>query len=219
MSVSLGDLWSGAAGAALVALFTIGYTEVREARQRLRARMGYARILDAEIEANGRALEQVHEDTVMSWEDFTSTWLERPPTDEVWREIRAPLAPLIRAEDFDILDEHYRLLGVLLDMKEHPSVSREPKDWGVYGVSSDLKDEVPRLRNMLSRYANPPPERPITLAERLTRLVEIKHEEDRQRAGLPDDFDWDETYARVRQMILERGGNPDVLYEDYIQGG
>jgi hypothetical protein len=156
MSFGLDNLWSGAAGAVLVALFTVGYTEVRERRQQARERMGYARILDAEIEANGRALERVHEDTVVSWEDLTRTWLDRPPTDEVWREIRAPLAPLIRAEDFDTLDEHYRLLGVLLDMKEHPPVTQEPMDVTVYGVSSDLKDEVPRLRDMLSGYANPP---------------------------------------------------------------
>ena len=32
VSVNLGDLWSGAAGTGLVALFTVGYTEAREAQ-------------------------------------------------------------------------------------------------------------------------------------------------------------------------------------------
>ncbi len=57
MSLGLDNLWSGAAGAVLVALFTVGYTEIRERRQQVRERMGYARLLDTEIEANGRALE------------------------------------------------------------------------------------------------------------------------------------------------------------------
>ena len=156
VSGSLDVLWSGAAGAVLVALFTIGYTEVREARQRARVRMGYARLLDAEIEANGRALERIHERTDVSWEDLATDWLESPPTDEAWKEIRASLAPLIKAEDFNTLDEHYRLLGVLLDMKNHPQDTKGSIDWGVYGISSDLKDELPRLRSMLARYANPP---------------------------------------------------------------
>jgi len=151
VSLGLGDLWSGAAGAALVALFTVGYTEVREARQRGRARRGYARVLDGEIEANGRALEGIFDRPDISWIDLPRSWLERPPSDEAWKEIRVPLATLIKGEDFDTLDEHYRLLGVLLDLKEHPEEA-EGQDISVWGVSSDLKDEVPRLRSMLSKY-------------------------------------------------------------------
>ena len=43
MSVNLGDLWSGAAGTGLVALFTVGYTEAREARRRVRLNEGRER--------------------------------------------------------------------------------------------------------------------------------------------------------------------------------
>jgi hypothetical protein len=107
-------------GALLVFIFTVIYTEIREARQRVRARMGYARLLDDEIEANGRALKRIEEQADLSWGDLSSMWLERPPTDEAWKEVREPLVPLINPEDFRKLGEHYRLLAILLDLKEHP---------------------------------------------------------------------------------------------------
>lgn len=139
-------------GALLTFIFTVVYTEIREARQRLRARIGYARLLHDEIEANGRALERIEEQTNLSWEDLSSVWLERPPTDDAWRQVREPLASLMKPEDFRTLGEHYRLLGILRDIKEHP---REAKDLTVWGVSSDLTDETPQLRKMLSGYENP----------------------------------------------------------------
>jgi hypothetical protein len=156
MSFGLDNLWSGAAGAVLVALFTVGYTEIREARQRVRTRMGYTRLLDTEIEANGRVLERFDKEGDMSWEDVAWKWLDAPPTDEAWKEVREPIVALIKAEDFDALNEYYRLLGVLLDLKEHPKADPE---WHqrehVPGVASDLVAETPELRAMLSRYATP----------------------------------------------------------------
>lgn len=140
------------AGGLIVFTFTVIYTEIREARQRVRARMGYARLLDDEIEANGRALERVEKRSDLLLEDWTKMWLERPPTDEAWKEVREPLAPLLKPEDFRMLGEHYRLLRVLTDLTEHP---RESKDLTVWGVSGDLSDEVPQLRSMLARYENP----------------------------------------------------------------
>jgi hypothetical protein len=143
-------------GALLVFIFTVIYTEIREARQRVRARIGYARLLDDEMDANLRALERIQSerDHSLSWEDLAHVWLERPPTDEAWKEVREPLAPLIKPDDFRTLAEHYRLLRVLLDLKENP---REEEEEGltVWGVSSDLYDEAMQLRSMLTRYGTP----------------------------------------------------------------
>jgi len=158
-AVSFDVLWSGAAGAGLVALFTIGYTEVREARQRVRARMGYARLLDAEIEDNGRVMEALSYVPQVTWKALAEGyWLESPPSVEAWKEVRAPLAALIKPEDFERLDAHYRRIGVFMDRKEHPPLEEEqlPAALSAWGFSSDLKDEVPRLRSMLAGYANPP---------------------------------------------------------------
>jgi hypothetical protein len=138
MSVGLDALWSGTAGAILVALFTVGYTEVKESRQRVRARMGYARLLEAEIEANGRVAEIISHSPDVSWKDLAAGyWLSRPPSVEAWKEARAPLAALIRSEDFERLDAYYRLIGVFIDLKEHPPATEQPTALTARGVSSD----------------------------------------------------------------------------------
>lgn len=141
-------------GALLVFIFTVIYTEIREARQRVRTLMGYARLLDDEIEANSRVLEMVQTASKISWMEVTSAWLSRPPTDEAWKAVREQLAPLMSPEDFRTLSEHYRLLVVLVDLVGHQTTS-STSDLTVWGVSSDLTDEAPRLRSMLSRYENP----------------------------------------------------------------
>jgi hypothetical protein len=56
------------------------------------------------------------------------------------------------------------------------------------------------------------PERPMTVAERLTKLLEIKHEMDNEGREPDTPFDWNRTYAMVRQHILDRGENPDEPY-------
>jgi hypothetical protein len=155
-SGGLDTLWSGAAGAVLVALFTVGYTEVREARRRVRTCMGYAKLLDTEIEANCRVLEKFDEVGDMSWQEAAWNWLNSPPTAEVWTEVREPIVSLISPEDFDALNEYYRLLRVLLDLKEYPGAN---PSWHqlehVSGVAGDLVAETPGLRDRLSRYARP----------------------------------------------------------------
>ncbi len=109
MNLDAGSLLSGVVGALLVFVLTVLWTEIREGRQRARACMGYARLLDAEIEANGRALTNLRENSDMTLEDLTKVLLDRPPTDEAWKEVREPLVPLIRVEDFRALDVYYRL--------------------------------------------------------------------------------------------------------------
>jgi hypothetical protein len=143
-------LWGGAAGAVLVALFTIGYTEVREARQRVRARMGYARFLGAEIQANGETLEPFNDEDWAS-EVGQGNALDRISVD-AWREARVPLASLIKAEDFDSLVEYYRRLEELMELKGEKVLGA-----GVaYRRTSAVMDKTPIVRGLLSRYANPP---------------------------------------------------------------
>jgi hypothetical protein len=150
------SLLSGAVGAFIVFVLTVLWTEIREGRQRVRARMGYARLLDTEIEANDRALEELYgrtSTTAMSWEDFTRSWLS-PPSAEAWKEVRESLAPLIKAEDFGRLNEYYRLLGVLIEMMREEIAGYT--DSAARDISYDLKDETAELRDMLCGYANPP---------------------------------------------------------------
>jgi hypothetical protein len=170
MSVGLDNLLSGAAGAALVALITVGYTEIREARQRVRAAMGYARLLDAEIEANGRALEVLQDHSNMPWEEYLQLALARPPSIEIWTQVRAQLAPLIKPEHLAVLDDYYRRIELLLAAKERPLLDakevREQLGWEVNlaeegnpaldSIAHALERDTPWARGALSEYANPP---------------------------------------------------------------
>jgi hypothetical protein len=76
--------------------------------------------------------------------------------DEAWKEVREPLAPLIRAEDFDVLDQYYRLLGRLVEMKP-PDPQKPPASYGAIDrLTSDVRGRTQNIRDMLSGYANLP---------------------------------------------------------------
>jgi hypothetical protein len=149
------------AGALLVFIFTVLYTEIKEARQRSRVRRGYARLLDSEIEANGKALDLVQAQGYLSWGYSSSDPGERPPTDVAWKEVRTSLAPLMKPEDFRALANYYRQLGALVELAEHlqetegedQAGSADKTDWTVLTASYALIDETQQLRSMLSRYA------------------------------------------------------------------
>ncbi len=85
-------------------------------------------------------------------------WLTNSPSAEAWREVRAPLAALITPEDFGQLDAYYRRIGVFMDLRAHPPVSETEETRGLTAqeLAASIEDNVPRLRSMLSRYANPP---------------------------------------------------------------
>ena len=171
MSVGLDNLLSGAAGAVFVALITVGYTEIREARQRVRASMGYARLLDAEIEANSRALEVLQEHSNMPWEEYLQLALVRPPSIEIWTQVRAQLAPLIKPEHLAVLDDYYRRIGFLLDAKDRPLLDAkdvrerlgyqgmdltEEGNFALDSIAYNLDRDTPWARGALSVYVNPP---------------------------------------------------------------
>ena len=50
-----------------------------------------------------------------------------------------------------------------------------------------------------------------TLAERITRVLEIKYLQDYDHRP-PKPFDWAASLERTRQMIIERGKDPDEPY-------
>jgi hypothetical protein len=152
--IGLDDLLGGLVGAVLVALITVVYTEVREARQRVRARVGYARLLDAEIEANERVANELgkHRDIfLMSLPKVQYT----PPTIEAWPKISVKLAPLIEANEFASINEYYRQLRVLVDLKENRALAAE-RGQPVDKFLSGLRGHTKEARRLLSKYANPP---------------------------------------------------------------
>jgi hypothetical protein len=104
-------------GVIVGAFVTFVFTDWRHARQRVNALIGYARLLDAEIEANEPVVEALNKYRGrFSWDLLKVEYT--PPTIEAWPEIRVKLAPLIEAEEFASINEYYRQVRVLVDLKE-----------------------------------------------------------------------------------------------------
>jgi hypothetical protein len=127
-------LFSGIAGAVLAVLGTIGYTEVKEARQRSRQRSGLARLLHAEILRNSPILKDydvsyiIAPDAVIPRTEIRQreVWhiQEMPPVKlDAWQESRATITSLLPKKDFDAVEVYYRELESLLDTK--PSANEE----------------------------------------------------------------------------------------------
>jgi hypothetical protein len=146
-------LASASVGAVVGAFSTFVVTELREARQRMRTLMGYSRLLAIELEANKRVADEVdkqHDKFVMSLDSAKYT----APRIETWLEIRVKLAPLLKTDEFHAFNEYYRLLQMLLDLKE----GNTAEEGGM-----PVRDFVQRLRRytettqgIVSKYANPP---------------------------------------------------------------
>ncbi len=147
---------AGALVGALVGAFvTLVLTEWRQARQRVRALMGYTRLLVAEIEANDRVVNELgrHSGTyVMTLPKAKYT----PPTIEVWPEISVELAPLIKADEFTLINAYYRDLRVLVNVPKGRALAAErgePVDDILYRLGRDSRE----VRSLLSKYTDPPP--------------------------------------------------------------
>ena len=67
-----------------------------------------------------------------------------------------------------------------------------------------------RLERLEAR--RPAREVPPTDAERVTAFLQAKHRERYERGYGSEPFDWDATLARVRQIAIERGHDPDARY-------
>ena len=67
-----------------------------------------------------------------------------------------------------------------------------------------------RLERLEAR--RPTREVPPTDAERVTAFMQAKHRERCEQGYRSEPFDWDATLARVRQIAIERGHDPDARY-------
>jgi hypothetical protein len=152
--IGLDNLLSGLAGAALVALITMVYTENREARQRIRARMGYVRLLSHELEANKPIVDEIarkyRERLVYSLHKYDYPL----PKIEVWPEVRVNLAPLLDIAEFAALDDYYRQLQVLLDKKEGRRVPVFEEGKSVESLM--LAQHADEAWRIVYKYADPP---------------------------------------------------------------
>jgi hypothetical protein len=138
----------------LGAFATLVFTEWRQARQRVTARIGYARLLDAEVEANEAVIDALGKHRgrfLMTLRKVGYT----PPTIEVWPEIGASFAPLIEAEEFASINDYYRQLRILVDLKEGRALGAA-KGQPVSVFLSRLNPLTQEARRLLSKHANPP---------------------------------------------------------------
>jgi hypothetical protein len=108
VSLGLDMQWSGAAGAGLVAIFTVVYTEVREARQRGRELRGLARVIRPKMERNSDAI-----DTLKHAGLDPATYRDEHPTRDAWYDTRVRLSQLMKDEDFHKLAMFYDDLEML----------------------------------------------------------------------------------------------------------
>jgi hypothetical protein len=153
VSADLNFLWSGAAGAILVAIFTVVYTEFREARQAANERAGLARLLAHEVERNEGAVEVAqggpeHGEGVKELVRVrTSTNL---PSAEAWVEARARLAQLMARHDFAAIADYYAVVQGL----GSPSGATRP--YSVGAVEPGWKERTADVKNRLAKYAELP---------------------------------------------------------------
>lgn len=158
MTVDLGNLSSGAAGALLVALLTVVYTEIREARGGVRETAGLARLLFDEIERNEEAV-HVGPSPAEPAQEFRELLLAqntKVPAVDVWLETRLRLAQGLEPEDFETVVDYYQILhGLAMDLEQ----SKDP-----YGATAarPIPREAPSwqertedVKKCLRRYASP----------------------------------------------------------------
>ncbi len=156
MSVDIWNLWSGAAGAVLVALFTVVYTEVREARGAVRELAGLARLLADEVERN--------EETVRisppaagdeRSKELLTTLSTKPPVIDVWLETRVRLAQGLEREDFDSIADYYQTLQWLAMglqiLGPHAPMSARP----ISHKAASWQEQTADVKERLRRYASP----------------------------------------------------------------
>src|SRR5215216_4937863 len=123
----------------LGAFATLVFTEWRQARQRVIARIGYARLLDAEVEANEMVMD------ALGKHRFLMTLPE----------VGASFAPLIGADEFASINDYYRQLRILVDLEEGRALGAA-KGQPVSVFLSRLNPLTQEARRLLSKHANPP---------------------------------------------------------------
>jgi hypothetical protein len=174
------DLFSGAVGGVIVFVLTVLWAVIRDGRQQVRACVGYARLLNTEINANERVLTGTPPPVVipeMVQEPYFRSFRNEPMgfggvlrdckealSSEAWREVREPLAPLIAVADFERLDRRYRELDWFLVVAQ-PFATENPEEIAQLSSNppkllkkevSRLLNDVSRLHDVLDKYTYPP---------------------------------------------------------------
>jgi hypothetical protein len=139
----------------LGAFAALVFTEWRQARQRVTARMGYARLLDAEIEANEPVVNQLNKHRGRFFIDLHKYGGYIPPSIEVWPEISVKLAPLIEADEFASINDYYRQLRFLVDLEAGRALGAA-KGQPVSNFLDEVNPLTQEARRLLSKHANPP---------------------------------------------------------------
>ena len=73
--------------------------------------------------------------------------------------------------------------------------------------AASIRRRLERLEARRSGHEVPP-----TVAERVTRFLQHKYIERYEQGYRSEPFDWNATLARVRQIAIERGHDPDARY-------
>lgn len=110
--------------------------------------------MDAEIEVNEGVVNELDQHPgiyVMTLPQVKYT----PPTIEVWPEINVELAPLIKADEFTLINEYYRDLRVLVTVPAGRALAAERSE-PVDDILYRLRRHSREIRSFLSNYADPP---------------------------------------------------------------
>jgi len=141
---------SGAAGAFFVALVTIAYTEFRDARQAVRERTAFARLLSAEVERNDDLVEISPPPSTEATREIlkvvSSTAL---PTVDAWIETRVRFSHQIELQDFKAIDDYYEIV------RSFASPSGATVPYRVRGDEPSWKERTSDVKERLARYAEP----------------------------------------------------------------
>ena len=122
---------SGAAGAFLVAVFTIFYTEIREARGGVRETAGLARLLIDEVERNEEIIQVLppSAENIDRFREILSASSMDIPGFGAWVETRVRLAQGLEHGDFEAVADYYQFvtwMAIRLQADRHSpkSISR-----------------------------------------------------------------------------------------------
>ncbi len=160
-SIGLDDLLSGIIGALFIFVFTVLYTEIREARQRARDCAGMARLLLQEVERNEASLQvgaqKGQEDGREVTQEVLTARRENTPSIDSWRESRGRIAGLLKHADFEAIAAYYDVVQRLTDVLESvPATSSGTKQSVAFRTSEQSwQNRTVDVKDRLRRYAEP----------------------------------------------------------------
>ena len=146
-------------GALLVFIFTVIYTEIREARQRVRECAGLARLLAHEVARNeDQNTVKTRRENVPGGEEqeVLMVWGASPTVVDVWIEARTRLAQLMDREDFNVVADYYRTLQTLAEKIEpRRTEERAQEAIAVPGHEPSWEERTEQVKELLNQYSEP----------------------------------------------------------------